>query len=99
MACLGEKTEKYITFTVAIEKEVTRIDKNGEEITKNISYILQFIDNTRCKASSSNLVNNLSDRIHNIKCKHGHEVKNVKLVELNISIPTVFLNTQILEMI
>ena len=34
--CLGENTEKYITFTVPIEKEVTRIDKNGEEITKNL---------------------------------------------------------------
>ena len=31
--CLGENTEKYkkyITFTVPIENEVTRIDKNGE---------------------------------------------------------------------
>ena len=35
--CLGENTEKYITFTVPIEKEVIRIDKNGEEITKNIT--------------------------------------------------------------
>ena len=26
---LGENTEKYITFTVPLEKEVTRIDKNG----------------------------------------------------------------------
>ena len=34
---LGENTEKYITFTISIEKEVTRIDKNGEEITKKIS--------------------------------------------------------------
>ena len=32
--CLGENTEKYIAFTVPIEKEVTIIDKNGEEITK-----------------------------------------------------------------
>ena len=32
--CLGENTEKYIVFTVLIEKEVTRIEKNGEEITK-----------------------------------------------------------------
>ena len=31
--CLGENNEKYITFTVPIEKEVTRIDKNGEKIT------------------------------------------------------------------
>ena len=37
---LGENTEKYKTFTVPIEKEVTRIDKNGEEITKK--YILYF---------------------------------------------------------
>ena len=42
--CLGQNTKKYITFTVAIEKEVTRIGKNGEEITKNISHILHFID-------------------------------------------------------
>ena len=32
--CLGESTDKYITFTVPIEKEITRIDKNGEEIMK-----------------------------------------------------------------
>ena len=35
--CLGENTEKWITFTVPIEKEVTIIDRNGEEIVKNIS--------------------------------------------------------------
>ena len=72
--CLGENTEKYITFTVPIEKEVTRIDKNGEEIKKDISYILQFIDSARFMASSlSNLVNNLSEGIHRIKCKFEHE--------------------------
>ena len=44
---------------VPLEKEVTRIDKNGEEVTKNTSYILQFINSTRFMASSlSNLVNN-----------------------------------------
>ena len=37
---LGEDTEKYITFTALIEKEVTRIDKSGEEIVKkNILFI------------------------------------------------------------
>ena len=76
LTCLCETTEKYITFTVPIEKEVTRIDKNGEEITKNISYILQFIDSARFMASSlSNLANNLSDRIHRIKCKLEHHDK------------------------
>ena len=68
-SCLGENTKKYITFTVPIEK-------NGEEITKNISYILQFIDSARFMASSSsNLVNNLSQGIHRIKCKLGHDDK------------------------
>ena len=58
--CLGENTEKYITFTIPIEKEFTRIDKNGEEITKNTSYILEFIDSARVVVSSlSNLVNNI----------------------------------------
>ena len=37
--CLGENTEKYITFTVPMDKEITRINKNGEKITKSISYI------------------------------------------------------------
>ena len=36
--CLGENTEKYKTFSVPITKQVKRIDKNGEEITKTISY-------------------------------------------------------------
>ena len=44
-------------------KEIIRIDKNGEEITKNISYIL------------SNLVNNVSEGIHGIKCKFGDDAK------------------------
>ena len=50
-------------------------------------------------SSLSNLVNNLSEGLHRIKCKSGNDEKNVKHVELNISIVTVFLNTQILKMI
>ena len=49
----------------------TRVDKSREEITKYISYILRFIYSSRFMASSlSNLVNNLSERIHKIKCKY-----------------------------
>ena len=41
--CLGGNTKKYITFTFAVEKEVTRINKNGEKITKKAyNYILQI---------------------------------------------------------
>ena len=83
-----------------MEKEVRRTDKNGEEITKNISYILQFIDSAKFMTSSlSNLVNNLFEGIHRIKCKFGHADKHVRLTEINISIATVFLNIQTLKMI
>ena len=97
---LGENTKKYITLTAPVEKEVTRIDKNGEEIIKHIAYILQFTDSTRFMASSlSNIVNNISEGIYRVKCKYGHDQNNVKLAELHISIATVFLNTWILKMI
>ena len=36
--CLEETTEKYITFLVPIEKKVTRIGKNGEDIIKTIPF-------------------------------------------------------------
>ena len=36
-----------ITFIVSIGKEVTRINNNGEEITKHLSYRLRFIDSAR----------------------------------------------------
>ena len=47
VTCLGENTEKYITFSVPIEKEVSiskKNSKNGDEITKKTYYRLQFID-------------------------------------------------------
>ena len=67
---LRENNKKYITFTVPTEKEVAKIEKNGEKITKNISYILQFIDSARLMASSlSNFVNNHSEGIHKTKGK------------------------------
>ena len=46
------------------------------KLQKKISYILQFIDSARFMESSlSNLVNNLSERIHTIKCKFVHNDK------------------------
>ena len=58
------------------KKNVTRIDNYVKEIIKNILYILQFLDSARFIASSlSNLVNNLSEGIHKIKCKYWHDDK------------------------
>ena len=76
LTCLGKSTEKYIRFTVPIEKEVTIIDKNGEEIAKNISYRLHFVASTRVMASSlSSLANNLAEVIHKMKYKHEYDDK------------------------
>ena len=51
-------------------KRSTRIDKNGEEITKNISHILRLIESVRFMARSlSNLVNNISEANRRFKCK------------------------------
>ena len=98
--CLGKNTDKYIIFTVRIDKEVTRIDKNGEKIAKHISCILQIIDSARFMVSSSNLFNNLSEGIRiKLNVNTNTKIKNVRLLKLNIRIATVFLNTQTVKMI
>ena len=52
-SCLGENTEKYMTFIVPIEIEVTRMDKSGVEITKiYLTYYNLFIDRARFMAIS-----------------------------------------------
>ena len=60
--CLGENTEKYITFSVPIKK---KIDNKDLEIT----YKIKFIDSYRFMSSSlSKLVDILSEGIHNNEC-------------------------------
>ena len=52
------------------------MDRKGEEIAQNMSYISQFIDSAKFMANSlSKLVNNLSKGIHKIKSKSGHDDK------------------------
>ena len=46
-----KKSKKYIKFTVPVEKEDTKIDKNGEKPTKNMSNILQLIDSGKFKVT------------------------------------------------
>ena len=60
--CLGENTEKYITFSVPIKKRIK--NKNID-----ITYKINFIDSFRFMATSlSKLVDNLTGNIHNDKC-------------------------------
>ena len=78
--CLGENTEKYITFSVPIKKKIENKDLE-------ITYKIKFIDSFRFMASSlSKLVDNLSERIHNNKCSDCGsnldyiKIKNEKLI-------------------
>ena len=65
--CLGENTEKYITFSVPIKKE----HDNG----KTITHKLKFIDSYRFMQSKlSDLADNLSE-INKKECKAYMEKK------------------------
>ena len=60
--CLGENTEKYITFSVPIKKKIENKDLE-------ITYKIKFIDSYRFMSSLlSKLVDNLFEGIHNNKC-------------------------------
>ena len=74
--CLEGNTKKYITFTVALEKEVTRINKNGEKITKKAyNYILQITSYNSLIAQDLwqahyQILSIIFERVHRIKCKY-----------------------------
>ena len=60
--CLGENTEKYITFSVPIKKKIENKDME-------ITYKIKLIDSFRFMATSlSKLVDNLTEDIHGDKC-------------------------------
>ena len=76
--CLGENTEKYITFSVPIKKVLDNDNdndkKNGKgKKAKTITYRLRFIDSCRFMQDSlSNLVDNLSE-VNNKNLKISHD--------------------------
>ena len=60
--CLGENTEKYITFSVPIRKKI-------ENKNMDITYKIKFVDSFRFMVTSLlKLGDNLTDNIHNEKC-------------------------------
>ena len=65
--CLRENTEKYKTLSVPIEKEVTHIDKDGNESVVIICFKIKFTDNAKLMASS---LSNLIEGIRKVECKH-----------------------------
>ena len=69
LECLEENTEKYFSFSVKVNKEIMKRDKDDGENIVNIPYKLKFTDTYRFMlASLSNHVDNLSNRLQNNKC-------------------------------
>ena len=78
--CLGENTEKYITFSVPLKEKIE--NKNIE-----ITYKIKFIDSYRFMSSSlSKLVDNFSEGLRNNECLNCEscldyiKTKNEKLI-------------------
>ena len=78
--CLGENTEKYITFSAPIKK---KIENENIEIT----YKIKFIDSYRFMSMSlSKLIDNFLEGLHNNKCADCEscldyiKTKNEKLI-------------------
>ena len=79
--CLGENTEKYITFSVPIKKKIENKDLE-------ITYKIKFIDSYRFMVTPlSKLIDNLSEGILNNKCadcgsclNYVRSTKNEKLI-------------------
>ena len=69
---LGESIEKYITFTVPVEKQLQELIRMEKKLQK---YILRItIYSAKFMASLlSNLVHNVFEGIHRIRCKYRYD--------------------------
>ena len=76
---LGKNTEKYISITAPIEKELTRIYKNGEELIQIWQAYYQILSIICVK------------KFIKLNVDMDTMINNVKISELNVSIATVFL--------
>ena len=97
---LEENIEKYITFTVPIEKELTRINKNGEEVTKiypkyNNLLIAQNLWQAHYQILSIIFLKEFKELIVNSDTITNY----LKLAELHTIYAIVFLTTQTLKII
>ena len=78
--CLEENTEKYINFSVPIEKEITKNDKDGNESVITKSYKIKFIDSPRFMATQYQILLTISQK---------------KFTKLNVKIVIAFLNMKV----
>ena len=84
---IRENKEKHKNFCLAIKTKIIKIDKDGNETVESISYKIKFSESARLMASSlSNLANNLTEGIHEIKCKGCGSFLEYKCVKGNLII-------------
>ena len=68
--CLGENREKYKTFSVDIENEIRKADKDGNGDIETVFYKVKCLDSSRfMERLLSYPVDSLAEGIHKIKCK------------------------------
>ena len=100
ITCLGNNTEKYFTFSVQIEKEVTKTDKKGNKITKPYltDYDLLIIQDLY-EAYYQILLTILLKEFIKLNINTDTMIRNLKLSEFDIKTATGFLNIQTLKII
>ena len=75
--CLGEKPKKYTTFSFSTEKEIRKLNKDGNEYIMTISYKIKL-----------SIVQDLWQVQYHILSI----ISQKEFIKLNAKIPTVFLN-------
>ena len=74
---LWGNTEKYKPFSVPIEKEVTKIDKDGNARVANISYNIKFTGNARFLTSSLSILAEYESAKDNLRKYNVHFAINI----------------------
>ena len=68
------------TFSVDIENEIGKADKDGNKDIKTVFYKVKFLDSARFMGSSlSYPVDSLAEGIYKIKCKDCNWFQNMKM--------------------
>ena len=98
--CLGENTEKYISFTILLEKKVLRIDKNEEEIQKKCLTCYNLLlkqDSWQVHYQILSII--ILKKFIELNLNMDTMIENVKHVKLNIGIATPLIECKLFNRI
>ena len=98
--CFGENTEICITFTGPIKKRLQELMKMEKKLKKiYLTYYNVLTAQDLWQAHYQILSITFLKEFLELNVNADMMIKNVKLVELNVNIATVFLNVQTLKLI